>query len=147
MFFSHTVIAVQLVHIIQRNLGSMVASWALSTPMILNSHGHIIVCDQPQHSIAITPLAPEFIIHFALSHCSHKDLHVALVSVCEEALWHLAWCTFTACTSSLKGGKLGYKGGQFGLRLTSSAWKKISKCLPEIIMPLPPLSDDTGSMW
>lgn len=93
-----------VVHKTQIKLASMAASSALSTPMILNSHGHNNACDQPQHFIAIKPpWHAQFIIHFALSHCSHKDLHVALVLVCEEALWHPAWCTFTARMPNLKG--------------------------------------------
>lgn len=77
------------------NLAYMAASSALSTPMILNSHSHNNACDQPEHFTAIKPpWHPRFIIHFALSHCSQKDLHVALVLVCQEALWHQAWCTF-----------------------------------------------------
>lgn len=65
----------------------MAASSALSTLMILNSHGYNNACDQPQHFIATKPPRhAQFIIHFALSHYSDKDLHVALLLVCEEAL-------------------------------------------------------------
>lgn len=44
-----------MVHKTQIKLVSMAASSALSTPMILNSHGHNNACDQPQHFIAIKP--------------------------------------------------------------------------------------------
>lgn len=129
----------------------MAASIALSTPMILNSHSHNNACDQPQHFTVIKPpWHAQFIIHFALSHCSQKDLRVALVLVCEEALWHPAWCTFHGSHSCPTWGERreertpAHKCGQFGLRLTPSALNKWSKCSPEIVLPLPPLSDGTG---
>lgn len=128
----------------------MAASSTLSTPMILNSHSHNNACDQPQRFTAIKPpWHSQFIIHFALSHCSQEDFHVALVLVCEEALWHPAWCTFHGSHSCPTWRERreektpAHKCGQFGLRLTPGALNKWSKCSPEIVLPLPPLSDDT----
>ena len=122
-------------HKIQINLAYMAASSTLSTPMILNSHSHNNACDQPQHFTAINPSwHAQFIIHFALSHCSQKDLHVALVLVCEEVFWHPAWCTFHGLHSwptwreRRKERTAPHKCGQFGLRLTPGALNKWSKC-------------------
>ncbi len=93
-FFKHCDCC-SLVHKTQINLASMAASGALSTSMILNSRSHNNACDQPQDFTAIKPpWHAQFIIHFALSNCSQRDLHVALVLVCEDALWHRTWCTF-----------------------------------------------------
>lgn len=139
-----------LVHKTQINLASMAASRALSTPMILNSHSHNNARDQPHHFTGIKPpWHAQFIIHFALSHCSQKDHHMALVLVCEEALWHPAWCTFHGSHSCPtwrerhKERTPPHKCGLFGLQLMPGTLNKWSKCLPEIVLPLTPLSNDT----
>lgn len=127
----------------------MAASTALSNSMILNSQSHNNACDQPQCFIVIKApgtLNLSYILQFHTH--SKRTLRGALMLLCEESLWHSAWCTFHGLHSCptwwerRKETTPAPKCGLFGLRLTPCALNKWSKRSSEIVLPLLALSND-----